>query len=213
MYTGVRYFEPEELQALLGEHDISVTSETDRIRADVFDIVAHPQYDHDTINYDFAVIKLSEPVDFALHPHIRPVCLPVDDSKTYTGELATISGWGRLTFGGSQPDQLQEITVEVVSNDLCRQRLSIANFLVTDQMICVNDDTNKTICEGDSGGPLVTANGGDGVSPGQNFEHIGATSWAYNCGTRFFPSGFARTTAQLQWIKTLTSGSPTCPRM
>ena len=39
-------------------------------------VIPHPAYDPDSYTNDIALIELSHPVDFAAHPHIRPVCWP-----------------------------------------------------------------------------------------------------------------------------------------
>ena len=42
----------------------------------------------------FALIELSERVDFRKHPHIRPVCLPnTQETEAYIG-TGTVPGWG-----------------------------------------------------------------------------------------------------------------------
>lgn len=39
-----------------------------------------------------------------------PVCMPPDGAD-YTGKVATVSGWGRLKYGGGVPSVLQEVEV------------------------------------------------------------------------------------------------------
>ena len=34
-------------------------------------------------------------------------------------QVATVTGWGTTTFGGSQPSALQEVNVTVTSNTQC----------------------------------------------------------------------------------------------
>ena len=41
-----------------------------------------------------------------------PICMPPDNSD-YTGSIATVSGWGRLKYGGGVPSVLQEVQVRI----------------------------------------------------------------------------------------------------
>ena len=65
---------------------------------------------------------------------------------------ATVSGWGTLSFEGSQPDQLMEVTVQTVSNTACNTAYGGS---ITDQMICAAK-LGKDACQGDSGGNITT---------------------------------------------------------
>ncbi len=51
----------------------------------------------------------------------------------------------------------------------------------------------KMPIKGDSGGPLITSKSGDGVTPGQNYQLIGVTSWRRNsCAEPGFPGVYSR---------------------
>lgn len=39
-----------------------------------------------------------------------PICMPPDGAD-FTGKVATVSGWGRLKYGGGVPSVLQEVEV------------------------------------------------------------------------------------------------------
>lgn len=41
-----------------------------------------------------------------------PICMPPDGAD-YTGKVATVSGWGRLKYGGGVPSVLQEVEVRI----------------------------------------------------------------------------------------------------
>lgn len=68
--------------------------------------VVHPKYNFFTYEYDLALVKLETPLDFAAH--IAPICLPATNDLLI-GENATVTGWGRLSEGGTLPSVLQEV--------------------------------------------------------------------------------------------------------
>ncbi|KAL1122499.1 hypothetical protein AAG570_002830 [Ranatra chinensis] len=69
--------------------------------------VVHPKYNFFTYEYDLALVKLDNPLEFA--PHIAPICLP-GSNDLLIGENATVTGWGRLSDGGTLPSVLQQVS-------------------------------------------------------------------------------------------------------
>merc|ERR1719422_1137730 len=96
-----------DIEILLGEHDIKDNSFT---RVAISKITDDKKYNKDNLQYDFSILTLTKPVTFT--DKIRPACLPSDVTKTYTNEMATVSGWGTTTFQGSQPSKLMEVDVK-----------------------------------------------------------------------------------------------------
>ena len=140
----------KNIQALLGEHDYNSNSETTAIKMAISLIKDHNKYNHAKTNYDFSLLKLKKNIDFTKYPHIRPICLPVDDSKDYNDFMATVSGWGTLSSGGSSPNKLREVTVKVLTNAECKNAYGSSS--ITDQMLCANvNGGGKDACQGDSG--------------------------------------------------------------
>lgn len=41
-----------------------------------------------------------------------PICMPADNAD-FTGRMATVTGWGRLKYGGGVPSVLQEVQVNL----------------------------------------------------------------------------------------------------
>ena len=65
---------------------------------------------------------------------------------------AVVTGWGNLASGGSSPDILQEVTVQVLENSNCG---NYPQSMITGNMLCAGVE-GKDSCQGDSGGPMVT---------------------------------------------------------
>jgi len=237
---------PENFAAYLGEHNFDHSIEFNReeneeekktlVHKPVGYIVNHPKFNHPEWNekgpittYDFALVKLADPVDFSVHPHIRPICLPTNTLNTYEGYTATTTGWGRTNKYGDYDilsQKLLENDVKVISNKQCRKmfapllarddehgKLAKIYYKIEESTLCAHTPGHDA-CQGDSGGPLVTAGpGNNGVVPGQNYELIGVVSASYKCDE--YPGVYARVTDQLEWIKTTTNwdDADKCPRI
>jgi len=164
-----------DIGVILGEHNIA---DSDFNRVDVAEIISHPNYDSGTVDNDYAILRLANPVSFT--NEVSPACLPADLSNNFAGVLATVTGWGDLKSGGSQPTVLQEVDVTVTTNTECNN----AYGSITANMICAAD-AGKDSCQGDSGGPMIAPENGRQAL-------IGIVSWGRGCASEVFPSVYAR---------------------
>ena len=94
------------------------------MRRQVSKIVKHPYFGaRANFDYDFAIIKIREPVTFTDYPALRPICLP--DIEKSDGELeglaGTASGWGVIDpeKPSKQANALQKVLVKVMSTAEC----------------------------------------------------------------------------------------------
>ena len=91
---------PDDLLVRMGEFDTLSTNEPyPHVDQKAQSIFVHPGYDPygiTTKGYDIALIKLTDPVDYALNQ--VPICLPQNNS-TLVGEIAWVKGFGRLSDG------------------------------------------------------------------------------------------------------------------
>lgn len=96
-----------QIRIRVGEYDFShVQEQLPYIERAVAKKIVHPKYNFFTYEYDLALVKLDFQIEF--DPHISPICLPATDALL-VGENATVTGWGRLSEGGTLPSVLQEV--------------------------------------------------------------------------------------------------------
>jgi len=101
---------------------------------------------------DIAVLKLARPA--VLNKAVSTVCLPDDKFPLPYDDLnkkCYITGWGTLAAGGSQPNNLMQASVPLVSKSRC---LKGYPGMIHDSMLCAGFDKGGVdACQGDSGGP------------------------------------------------------------
>jgi len=182
------------IKVVIGAHNIA-DSELNSV--DIAEIINHPNYEpHNSHNNDYSILRLAKPVTFT--KKVSPVCLPADQSATYTGVLATVTGWGWT--GDHNPNVLQEVDVTVATNAECNSAYASKGYTITSSMICAGD-SGKDSCHGDSGGPLIT-------SENDRQALIGVVSWGLNeCATDGFPGVYARVTEKMSWILENSAGT------
>ena len=81
----------------MGEYNMGSTEEPQgHIDRKVQIVASHPKFDPKTFEYDLALLRFYEPIDF--QPNVIPICIPEGD-QDLVGETAWVTGWGRLYEG------------------------------------------------------------------------------------------------------------------
>lgn len=197
------------IRVLVGDHD---TSQNDGQKTfQVCNIKEHESYVSKTLDYDFAILRLCNEIEFS--EDISPACLPEmsgQDPGLNEGVDTIVSGWGRVSDTGNSPSILQEMTLRTINNAVCVNTVAdLIRVPLTDRMLC-GQANGKSVCRGDSGGPWVTKDG-------SNYILTGVSSWVPRDRTTNahclpgVPSVAARVSNQLAWIKNNMQGA-TCPR-
>lgn len=193
----VAQVQPENLLLRIGEHELENVEEPhDYVERRVELIAVHPDFDARTFEYDLALLRFAEPVEFA--PNIVPICLP-EGNNDYLGRTAWVTGWGRLYENGPLPSTMQEVGVPVTTNAACEAMYRRAGFVehIPNIFLCAGwPEGGRDSCEGDSGGPLVLQR-----PDSEQHELIGVISWGIGCAQRNQPGVYTRITHFKQWIQ------------
>ena len=96
-----------QIRIRVGEYDFSSTKEPfPYVERKAINKIVHPKYNFYTYENDLALVEMETEVEF--QPHIQPICLPGNDDLL-VGEMAKVTGWGRLSEHGTLPSILQQV--------------------------------------------------------------------------------------------------------
>lgn len=189
-----------QIRIRVGEYDFSTVQEPAPFQErGVEKKVVHPRYNFFTYEHDLALVKLDNPL--TLQSHVKPICLPNTD-ETFVGYNATVTGWGRLSEGGTLPSKLQQVQVPIISNEKCQQMFSAAGRQesIPEIFLCAGYESGgRDSCQGDSGGPLQ-ARRKDG-----RWFLAGIISWGIGCAEPNMPGVCTRISKFTNWIMQVIS--------
>ncbi|KAJ8955241.1 hypothetical protein NQ318_000267 [Aromia moschata] len=97
---------------------------------DIIEVFLHPEYDPETVDFDFAVCRLASPVQVI---DAMPVELPEPGHSPEDGHIAHISGWGQIENEGPTPDMLHAAEIPVIPREDCER---IYGERITRSMFC-----------------------------------------------------------------------------
>lgn len=84
-------------------------------------IIIHEYYSQTNYNYDIALLKTRENIQF--NRAVGPACLPASlyqSGYDLNNQDVTIAGWGStISFGGPAASKLQKVTMKVISKSSC----------------------------------------------------------------------------------------------
>ncbi|KXJ71916.1 hypothetical protein RP20_CCG019308 [Aedes albopictus] len=155
-------------------------------------VVQHPEYDYSNVDYDFALLELTEELE--LNEDLYAVELPEQDEPVQDGSCLQVSGWGNTQSALETGAELRAAYVPAVNQEKCVE--AYASFgEITPRMLCAGfDKGGKDACQGDSGGPLV-----------EGSKLVGVVSWGKGCAEEGYPGVYSRVATVREWIKE-TSG-------
>lgn len=170
------------VHVLLGTNHLSSGGES----IEATEIFVHPEYDGD---HDVAVLKLATPSTLGVP---LPYAHPGDEGLYAPGTLATVTGWGATSDGGSGSDELREVQVPVLSDAQCTGYYGTSTDGPSE--VCAGyPQGGKDSCQGDSGGPFI-------VPDGSGWLLVGIVSWGAGCAQPNAPGVYSEVAALAAFI-------------
>eukprot|EP00727_Mastigamoeba_balamuthi_P014789 m51a1_g9936 putative peptidase c14 (4927) ;mRNA; r:73913-115619 len=168
---------------------LTPTDDPEAKTSTVASVYAHPDFNHDRLNNDVALLKLAAPIK-----GVQAVAVAASDyPDPAAGTKLWALGWGTLYSGGGSPLALREVKLPVIPRERCRHLYNTS--VILDSALCtMYNEGGRDGCQGDSGGPLVH------VDSSGNAVQVGLTSWGNGCADVDLPGVWTRLSSFRSWI-------------
>uniref|UniRef100_A0A1L8E3X4 Putative serine collagenase 1 n=1 Tax=Nyssomyia neivai TaxID=330878 RepID=A0A1L8E3X4_9DIPT len=155
--------------------------------------VIHPQFDHNTLNNNIAIIMVQQP--FQASVNIQAIALPAatDTQVPFANEEGRFNGFGFTGPTGPFANQLMMGFKRTTTDQACAQAYPhLAPFL--NNNFCAVDNAQSTFCAGDQGTCIV------GIVRFQTVC-VGLASFTNQQCNAQVPGAFVRISTYRQWIQ------------
>lgn len=165
-------------------------------------VVKHPEYNRNTYRNDFALVELTERIDFA-KTGLRAVKIATprfaEAGNQAPGVDATVYGFGDIAENRDNTTKdLNKVIVPIVSHEEANSKQSYDGAIDETMIPAGYAGGGKDSCQGDSGGPLVVFDGrNDAVQ-------IGVVSWGEGCAGANKYGVYSNVSSANAWIKQTT---------
>lgn len=177
---------PTRVEIIAGSSQYAIGGERLKVAA----IHTHPQYNHTTMDNDFALLRLQTPMT-------KGQIIALADGKTDLKDdtKMCVSGWGATLEGGPGAIDLLGAEVPIVSTAVCNERDSYDGGILPSMFCAGKMEGGVDSCQGDSGGP------GSAVINGRT-TLVGVVSWGDGCARRLKYGVYSRISTAAEWIAT-----------
>lgn len=112
---------------------------------DVAEIHQHQNFDNVTLDYDIAILTLSQSLKFG--KRVQAIHLPSLNQIVPVGADCMVSGWGFRRATGFEAARLRATFVPLISNEECQ--IAYKDRLITSRMICAGySEGTQDACQG-----------------------------------------------------------------
>ncbi len=167
---------------VVGLHDQTQAGNAEKL--EVEQVIAHPDYNKQPQDYDFALVKLKGESKYP------PVAL---NTRELTGKQDLVTaGWGYTVENGDISNALQKVSVPLVTAKACSAAYP---GKITERMLCAGlPEGGKDSCQGDSGGPLLAGSGAKQTL-------AGVVSWGEGCARPKKYGVYSKVSSVIPWIE------------
>lgn len=159
------------------------------LRAKILKVIAHPQFNSDTLENDVALLKVDTALPDGSVVPIAAANIDIpDQSSVY------VTGWGAIFEGGPTSEILRVAKMPLVANSVCNAPESYNDKIKSGMMCAGYRDGGLDSCQGDSGGPAVVMEDGKPLL-------AGVVSFGEGCARKLKYGVYTRVSSYADWIR------------